>query len=381
MPAKSRLHASMWAVVGLLSALSGLVPFVACAAEPVRVSSIMDLSGPVATLGQYAKRGADVALKEINESGGINGRPLELVSFNSESKPDLATSLGIRAISQPDILGMIGGNFGSTQYALSALAEKQKMPLATPTGLVTEEQRSWKYTFFTLVESSDTAKAMLTYAKSKGYKKLAIMRLEREYGELGSKFLRRFAPDYGVDVVAEERGADADRDFTAQLSKIRDANADFIVVWFANPGGSLLLKNAKQIGLTVPMIAPPSMDSAATVKLAGDAAEGLILAAQIAGGEPLPRQALFAKGYAQAFPATPEANSFEAAGYDAVKIVALALRRIEPPYTREKLRDSLSTLNYDGAGSILHYSTTKNDPNADAIVLTQIKGGRFVLVR
>jgi branched-chain amino acid transport system substrate-binding protein len=378
---KKFLDSNFRSIAVVLSILTGFVPFGARADEPVRVASILDLSGPVATLGQYAKRGADIALKEINDAGGINGRPLEFVSFNSESKPDLATSLGIRVISQPDILAMIGGNFGSTQYALSALAEKHKIPLSTPTGLVTEEQRTWKYTFFTLVESSDTARAMLDYAKTKGYKKLAIMRLEREYGELGAKFLRKFAPGYGVEVVAEERGADSDRDFTAQLSKIRDANADFIVVWFANPGGSLLLKNAKQIGIAVPMIAPPSMDSAATVKLAGDAAEGLILAAQIAGGEPLPRQQTFAKGYSAAFPTTPEANSFEAAGYDAVKIVALALKRIEPPYTREKLRDSLSTLNYDGAGSILHYSATKNDPTADAIILTQIKNGKFVLVR
>ncbi len=108
------------------SVLTGLVPFVAHAAEPVLVGSIMDLSGPVATLGQYAKRGADIALKEINDSGGINGRPLEFVSYNSESKPDLATSLGIRVISQPEIVGMIGGNFGSTQYALSALPKSRK---------------------------------------------------------------------------------------------------------------------------------------------------------------------------------------------------------------------------------------------------------------
>ncbi len=371
----SFLRAALTVSVAVLLATS-----IAQAADPIRIGSIMDLSGPVATLGQYAKRGADIALKEINDGGGINGHPLEFVSLNSESKPDLATSLGLRIIAQTDIVAMIGGNFGSTQYALSALAEKNKMPLSTPTGIVTDEQRSWKYTFFTLVESGDTAKAMLAFAKSKGYKRVAIMRLEREYGELGSKFLRKFAADYGVEIVAEERGADADRDFTAQLSKLRDATPDLIVVWFANPGGSLLLKNAKQIGITTPLISPPSMDSAATVKLAGDAADGLVLAAQIAGSEVLPRQQQFAKEYAAAYPATPEPNSFEAAGYDAVKVVALALDKISPPYSREKVRDSLNSLDYEGAGSIVHYKK-KNDPGADAIVLTQIKDGRFVLVR
>jgi len=154
----------------------------------------------------------------------------------------------MRVIADPNVLAMVGGNFGSTQFALSALAEKNKIPLSTPTGIVTQEQRSWKYTYFTLVESNDTAKAVLAYAKSCGYKRVAIMRLEREYGELGSKFLRQNAAEYGIDIVAEERGADSDRDFTAELSKLRDARPDLIVVWFANPGGSLLLKNAKQIG-------------------------------------------------------------------------------------------------------------------------------------
>jgi branched-chain amino acid transport system substrate-binding protein len=368
---------------------SGIAAFVATsfilasahAADPINIGSVMDLSGPVATLGQYAKRGADVAVKEINAAGGINGRPLELISLNSESKPDLAASLGLRVASRSDVLAIIGGNFGSTQYALGALAEKQKVPFVTPTGLVTDAQRTWSYCYFTLVDFSDVAKVMLDYARKKGYKRIGLMRLEREYGELGSKFLHKYAPDYGIEIVAEERGADGDRDFTAQLSKIRDAKPDFIVVWFANPGGSLVLKNAKQIGISTPMIAPVSMDSVATVKLAGPAAEGLILAAQIASGEALDRQKAFVAGYAAAFPETPKPNSFEAAGYDVVKIIAAALKTMKEPYTRESLRDAIGKLSYDGAGAIIRYSATKNDPMSDTIVLTQIKGGEFVLAR
>jgi len=351
------------------------------AAEPILIGSVMDLTGPVATLGQYAKRGADVAVKEINAEGGINGRPIELVSMNSESKSDLATSLGVRLAARPDVLALIGGNFGSTQYALSALAERQKIPFVTPTGLVTDEQRTWKHCFFTLVDFSDVAKVMLNYAREKGYKRLGLMRLEREYGELGAKFLHQYAKEYGVEIVAEERGADGDRDFTAQLSKIRDAKPDFLVVWFANPGGSLVLKNVKQLGLTIPMIAPVSMDSVATVKVAGSAAEGLILTAQIAGGQVLERQKAFATGYAATYPDTPQPNSFEAVGYDVVKIIAAALKTIQPPYSREKLRDAIASLQYDGAGAVIRYSATKNDPTQDGIVLTQIKNGEFVLLK
>jgi branched-chain amino acid transport system substrate-binding protein len=363
-----------------IAAAVGLVQ-PARAADPIVIGAVQDLTGPVATLGQYGKRGIDIAIAEINAAGGVNGRPVELVSLNSESKPELAASLGLRLASRSDILAIIGGTFGSTQLALGSIAEKQKIPFVTPTGVIGEEQRTWKYQFHTLADFNDAAKIMLDFAKKKNFKKLGLMRLEREYGELGAKFLRQLAPSYGVEIVAEERGADGDRDFTAQLTKIRDANPDFLVVWFANPGGSLVLRNARQLGIKLPMIGPVSMDSSATVKLAGAAADGFIVTAQIAGSEVLPRQKAFADAYRKAFPDAPEANTFEAIGYDLIKIVVAGLKATPEPYTRDKLRDAIAHLNYEGAGTVVHYTDTKNDPSADTIVLTSITNGRFVLAK
>lgn len=362
-------------------ATAGLSVQSAQAQDKLIIGSVMDLTGPVATLAQYAKRGVDIAIAEVNAAGGVNGKPVELVSLNSESKPDLASSLGLRIAARDDVSVMIGGNFGSTGLALSAVAARQKIPLISPTGLVNDEQRNNKYAFFGLVDFSDFSDAMLAYAQKKGYKRIAMLRLEREYGELGSKFIRQFAPKYGVEIVAEERGADGDRDFTAQLTKLRDSNPDFLVVWFANPGGSLVLKNARQLGIRTPMVAPISMDSIATVKVAGSAAEGLVLAAQIAGDEVVDRQKAFATAYAKAYPDTPQPNSLEGVGYDLVKMAVAAAKSMQPPYTREKMRDALAQLKYDGAGTVVRYSDKKNDPSSETIVLTQIKDGKFVLAK
>jgi len=351
------------------------------AADPIVIGSVLDLTGPVATLGEYAKRGVDIAIKEINDAGGVKGRPLELVSLNSESRPDLTSSLGIRLAGRNDVLAVIGGSFGATQLALSAVAAKQKIPMVTPTGIVNEDQRTAPYTFFTLVNFDDAAKMMLDYAKRHNLKRLGLLRLEREYGELGSKYLHQFASKYGVEIVAEERASDGDRDFTSQLTKIRGANPDFMVVWFANPGGSLVLKNMHQLGIKLPTLAPVSMDSAATVKLAGSAAEGLILTSQLAGSEALPRQKKFADAYAKAYPKTPNPNTFEAIGYDLVKMLVLAMEKSAEPYTREKIRNALNTLSYEGAGTIVKYSDAKHDPISDTIVLTTIKNGKFILAK
>jgi branched-chain amino acid transport system substrate-binding protein len=154
-----------------------------------------------------------------------------------------------------------------------------------------------------------------------------------------------------------------------------------MVVWFANPGGSLVLKNMNQLGIKLPMLAPVSMDSAATVKLAGSAAEGLVLTSQLAGSEALPRQKKFADAYAKAYPKTPNPNTFEAIGYDLVKMLVLAMEKSGEPYTRAKIRDALNTLSYEGAGTIVKYSDAKHDPTSDTIVLTTIKDGKFVLAK
>lgn len=375
----TRRHAQVLAAAAIASATWWAAP--TRAAEPIVIGAVQDLTGPVATLGQFGKRGIDIAIAEVNAAGGINGRSIELVSLNSESKPELAASLALRLASRPDILAIIGGTFGSTQLAVGSIAEKQKIPFVTPTGVIGQEQRTWKYQFHTLADFNDAAKIMLDYAKKKNFKKLGLIRLEREYGELGSKFLRQLAPSYGIEIVAEERGADGDRDFTAQLTKIRDANPDFLVVWFANPGGSLVLRNVRQLGIKLPMIGPVSMDSSATVKLAGAAADGFVVTAQIAGGEALPRQKTFADAYRNAYPDAPEANTFEAIGYDLIKIVVTGLKATSEPYTREKLRDAIAKLSYEGAGTVVRYTDTKNDPSADTIVLTSITNGRFVLAK
>ncbi|HUQ77035.1 MAG TPA: ABC transporter substrate-binding protein [Burkholderiales bacterium] len=349
-------------------------------AEPIRIGAILDQSGPVAPLGQYARVGIDMAVAEVNAAGGVRGRPIELVALNSESKPELAASLAVRLAGNADVMAIIGGNFAPASNSIGATVEKLAVPYVTPTALLSETQAKWRYSFFTLADFSEMARSILVYAQKKGYKRLGLIRVEREYGEQGSKFLREFSPKHGVEIVAEERGADGDRDFTAQLTKIRQANPDLIVVWFANPGGSLVIKNARQLGMNQPLVAPISMDGNVTVKLAGPVAEGLVVTSQIAGSEGLPRQQAFISAYAKANPANPEPNSFEAVGYDLVKIVVEALKRTDPPYTRAKVRDAIAALQFEGAGTVVNYKN-RNAPTGETLVMIQLVKGRYVLAK
>ena len=347
--------------------------------EPLRVGVIFSLSGPVAPLGQFGKAGLDLALEEVNAAGGVNGRPLELIVLNDESKPAQAVNLALRLINRDNVLAIIGGSFGSTAQALGASAEKEKVPLITPTGLIFDEQRGWKHTFFMLPNFNEVAKSMLAWAQKKGHKRLALLRLSREYGQLGSKDLHENAPKFGVQIVAEEQGTDDGRDFTPQLSRLRDAKPDALIAWFANPAGATVIKNVRQLGMTIPVIGPLSMANRALVKAGGTDVEGAILEAHIAGGDPAPRAKAFVTAYTKKY--NEEPGTLEAVGYDMVKVAAAALAKVSGPYTREKVREALSTLKYTGPGTVLSYSPGNNEPSPETIMLVEVKNGQFVPAR
>jgi branched-chain amino acid transport system substrate-binding protein len=367
-------------VVFLVLVVGLLTPWGAAQAqEPIRVGVIFSLSGPVAPLGQFGKAGLDLAQEEVKAAGGVNGHPLELIVVNDESKPAQAVNLGLRLVNRDNAVALIGGSFGSTAQALGAFAEKEKVPLVTPTGLVFDEQRQWKYTFFTLPNFNEVAKSMLAWAQKKGVKRVGLLRLSREYGQIGSRYLHDNAARYGVQIVAEEQGTDDGRDFTPQLSRLRDAKPDGLVVWFANPAGATVIKNMRQLGMNVPVVAPLSMANRALVKSGGADVEGVVLEAQIAGGEPTQRSKAFVASYIKKY--NEEPGTLEAVGYDMVKMVAAALAKTPPPYTRDKIRDALVGLNYAGAGTVVSYGPGNNEPSPETIVLVEVRNGQFVLAR
>lgn len=343
--------------------------------EPIKVGVVLSLSGPLAPLGEDARQGVQVALDEINQAGGIKGRPLELDVLDDQSQPDVASSLGQRLMAQEDVPALLGGSFGTTANALGALAQREEVPFITPTIWTLEEQREWNYVYFTLVNFEHVSDALLDCAESKGYKGIGLLRLSREYGQVGSQQLNELAPDHGIEIVAEEQGTDEDTDFTSQLTKLRSANPDALIVWFANPAGALILQNMRQLGLDLPVLAPLSMATSALFD-AGEAAEGVIVQAQLAAGEPLPRQTEFVEGYQDRFGEEPE--TFHAVGYDTVKILAAALEDVEDPNDRQQVQEALQQLSYEGAGTVAQYGPNSNEPAPEAIVLTEVRNGEFV---
>ncbi len=346
--------------------------------EPYVIGAVLSLSGPVAANGVPTRDGIQLALDQINASGGINGHPVKIIFEDDQSKPDQAVILANKLISQDKISILLGASFGSTANAVASVAEKFKVPQLAATAWTKADLRLVPYTFYFLVDFETVVDQMLTYAtKDLGAKKVGFLRLTREYGQVASESLYKLKDKHGVEVVREEKGNDPDTDFTAQLANIRAAKPDVLISWFANPAGAISVKNARQLGLNIPIIGPVSMATRPMITAGGPAAEGVILQSFIAADDPLPRQKAFVDAFNKKYGKLPEV--FESVGFDMSQVAFSALAKAggDTP-DPQKLRNEIERTSYDGVALIIRYNLNVHEPDAKSILFTKLQKGRFV---
>lgn len=384
-PARRRLvAAAVTALTGLAAGITlALAPAdaLAQAKTPYTIGAVLSLSGPVAANGVPTRDGIQLALDQINAAGGIDGHPVRIVFEDDQSKPDQSVILANKLISQDKASILLGASFGSTANAVAAVVDKMKVPQLSATAWTKADLRLVPYTFYFLVDFEAVVDQMLAYiTKDLKAKRVGVLRLNREYGQVASEALVKLKDKYGVEIVREERGNDPDTDFTPQLTNIRGAKPEVLISWFANPAGAISIKNARQLGITVPVLGPVSMASRPTITAGGPAAEGAILQSFIAPDDPLPRQKAFVEAFRKKHNKLPEV--FESVGYDMAQVAFAALKKVggDAP-DPQKLRDEIERTRYEGVALILRYSEKIHEPDAESILFTKVQKGRFVRAR
>lgn len=375
---------AVWALAVLaLGAMFALpsVPAQAQARTPYVLGAVLSLSGPVAANGVPTRDGIQLAIEQINAGGGIDGHPVQVLFEDDQSKPDQAVILTNKLITQDRVLMLLGASFGSTTNAMASVVEKLRVPQLSATAWTKADLRLVPYTFYFLVDFETVVDQMLGYiTKDLGVKRVGLLRLTREYGQIASESVAKFKDKHGVELVREERGNDPDTDFTPQLTNIRAAKPEALISWFANPAGAISVKNARQLGLNVPILGPVSMATRPMITAGGAAAEGTVLQSFIASDDPLPRQKAFVDAFNRKHNKLPEV--FESVGYDMAQVAFGALRKVggdRPDPVR--LRDEVERTQYDGVALILRYSAKVHEPEAQSIVFTKVQKGRFVRAR
>jgi branched-chain amino acid transport system substrate-binding protein len=321
--------------------------------EPIKIGAVLSLTGPGAGIGQPERNGILLAEKAINEQGGIKGRPLKILIEDDGSKPDNAKSKADQLIFGEKVLAILGPTLTASTGAVAAVTNGEGMAQLPFTGLGPKIESSYKTLFHMLPPQLLNARAMLEYTTDAlKAKKIGVLH-DTGYGQAVMNALSTLTGEYGVEFVSVEKFEVGATDATAQAAKVRAAEPQVVFVIATSP---VPFRNARQVKITQPIVAAIGSSSYEYVRGMGEFADDIVFAEFVVGEDPTPRQAEFVRLYRQAYNVLPK--NFDAAGWDAVHIVARAIESVGPSGSPQ---DVANAIRAPYAGAMTSYNFAADD--------------------
>jgi len=362
--------------------------------EPIKIGAFFALSGPNAPIGTPTRLVAEMVADQINKAGGINGRPIVLVMGDTESDPAKAATIAKKFIHSDKVAAIIGPTSTGEGMQVKKIVEEAGVPIFMTVGgdpPIMKETGPYTFVFKSPQRSSTAIKKLYGYLKDKKLTKVALFTASDPFGKDGAKWLKQLAPEFGITFVAEESFGPKDTDMTPQLTKIKNANPQAIIVWTIGPAGAIVAKNKAQLGINIPLFQCHGQPGPEYIQLAGKASEGdrmpatkLMAAAQLPDNDPQKKVIQdFIKLYTDQYKLDKQfpINTHSGYAWDAIYVVTNAMKKAgtDPKKLREAIEQ---TKGYVGVSGI--YNLTPEDHNGlgvDSMVIVQVKDGKFALAK
>ena len=354
---------------------------------PIKVGAIFSVTGTGAPLGEPEKLAVQMLVDQVNQAGGINGRPLDLIIEDDATEDNKAVLAAKKLIEQDKVCAIIGPTMSGPSLAIVDTVEKAQIPLLScaASNKITQPVKKW--VFSTAQTDVLAVQRIVAYLQAQKIKTVGLICDSNAFGQSGAEQLKQQLGAAGVQIVDEEKFGNKDTDMTAQLTKIKAKSPQAVICWGTNPGPAVVAKNMKTLGLKAQLIQSHGVANEEFLKQAGEAAEGVILPAGklLVAGELSatdPQKAVLVK-FAQDFAASAKrpANTFGGHAFDALQILVAALKQAGD--SPAALRDAVEkTQGYVGIGGVFSLSAEDhNGLNKDAFALVQITGGKWRLAK
>jgi branched-chain amino acid transport system substrate-binding protein len=356
------------------------------AADPIKIGAILSVTGPASFLGAPEARTLEMLVAETNQKGGIQGRPVQLIIKDSGASPEKAFSFAKQLIDEDKVFAIIGPSTSGETMKIKAVAEEGKTILMSCAAAEAIVNPMAKYVFKTPQKDSDAIIKIFQQMKKMKISKIGVLSSNTGFGGAGKGQIEKLAPEHGITIVANEVYDKAASDLTAEVTKIKAANVQAIVNWSIEPAQAIVIKNARQIGLKIPIFQSHGFGNIKYVEAAGAAAEGVLFpAGRLLVADVLPKnhpqKALllkYKKDYESKF--KEEASTFGGHAYDAYVILLKAIDQAKST-DKEKVRAAIENLKgIVGTGGIFNFSATDhNGLGVDAFEMLTVKKGKFAI--
>jgi branched-chain amino acid transport system substrate-binding protein len=364
--------------------------FAAPALADIKIGASLSATGPAAFLGDPELKTLEMLVEDLNAKGGINGEQVELIAYDDNGDPNKARTFATRLVEDDEVVAIIGGTTTGTTMSILAVAEDAEIPFISLAGAIDIIDPVKPYTFKTPHTDRMACQKIFEDMQKNGITKIGMISGTDGFGASMQAQCKAVAPDYGIEVVADETYDPKDADMTAQLTKIKGTEG---VQAILNPGfgqgPSIVTRNVNQLAIDLPFYQSHGVASDGFIELAGaEAAEGvrlpgtaLLVAGLLAADDPQKPVVDAYKAVFEEKTGTP-VGTFGGYAHDAFLIMTDAIARAgsaEPAAIRDAIEATTGL-----AGTTGVYTFTAEDHlglDLSAFRMLEIKDGTWTLVQ
>jgi branched-chain amino acid transport system substrate-binding protein len=376
----------------LVVALAAAGAFSSALAADIKLGAAEALSGAAGQYGQSIKNGLQLAVDEINASGGVKGNKLALQIEDEQTKKEQAIDVFKKLIFQDKVLMLFGPTLSSSAQAADPVAQAAKIVVFGTSNTADGITSIGDYVFRNSVTEADVLPETLRVAiKHANVKKVAVLYGNNDiFTKSGYDAFKKALDDLKVPVTTTETFSTGDVDFKAQLTKIKATNPDAIVLSALIAEGAPIMVQARQLGIDVPFIGGNGMNTVKIFDLAKEKSDNLWVGSPWAIGSQTKENQHFVVSYTQKYKSAPD--QFAAQAFDAVYVTAQALAKIKltgnVEADRNALRDALPGVTWTGATGAFKFKQATDKAGKPAgydaqqtPIVSVTKGSEFVIAK
>ena len=360
----------------LTTALAATLSTPVWAAETLKIANIVELSGAGATSGTNFKNGIELAVKEINASGGILGRQIETSTADTQSNPGVAKGLVTKAIDD-NVFAVFGPVFSGSIMVSMAETRRAEVPNFTGGEAAAITKQGNPYIFRTSF-TQDTAmpKVARYIAQQLKAKTVALIYVNNDYGKGGRDAIMKSLDALGVKVIADISTDQNQIDFSAPVQKAKQANADAIFVYTNEEESARALRELRKQGVTKPIVGETTLVGQKVIELAGEAANGAVAHVGLTVDAPIPAMRAFRARFEREYKYVTDHNGIK--GYTGIYLLKAAIEKAGK-FDRKLVASTLHGLHVSAAqhpGVIMDVSVDANGDLDRASFLVEAKNGK-----
>jgi branched-chain amino acid transport system substrate-binding protein len=354
------------------------------AAEELKIGALLSVTGPAAFLGAPEARTLEMLTEQVNARGGIAGHKVKLIVKDTGASPEKAVSFARQLIDEEKVFAILGPSTSGETMAVKGIAEEGKTLLISLAAAEVIVNPVASHVFKTAQKDSHAAALIFQDMKKRGITRIAVFSSNTGFGKAGKEQIAKLAPEYGLQIVLDEVYDKAATDLSAEATKLKGTNAQAVLNWSIEPAQSILVKNIRQLGLTLPIYQSHGFGNLAYAKAAGAAAEGVIFPlGRLAVADALPAgnpQKAVLVAYRDAYQKKygEEVSGFGGYAWDAFQLLAAAVEKVG--LDRAKVRTALeNTQGFVGQSGVFRFSAADhNGLGLDSFEMLTVKDGKFV---